>query len=103
MDAVEFARNYKRMVKERGFGLVLTSDNNTPEEIVAEAEKWAAEHPVKTRQSEFLKHYPDARILAHGCLNVCPMNVFSDTDINCNAQPCIECKKAFWLAEVEDV
>lgn len=69
------------------------------EEAIAIVEQWAAEHPIKTRQSEFLKHYPDARILAHGCLNTCPMDVFSDADINCNAQPCFECKKAFWLAE----
>ena len=53
MDATEFVRNYKRMVKERGFGLVLTSDNNTPEEIVAEAEKWAAEHPLKLGRASF--------------------------------------------------
>lgn len=76
--------------------------NDHPEEAVAIVEKWAKEHPVKTRQSEFLKHYPGARISVHGCLNACPMDVFSDADINCNAQPCFECKKAFWLAEVED-
>lgn len=35
------------------------------------------------------------------CLNACPMDVFSDADINCNTQPCFECKKEFWLAEVE--
>lgn len=102
MDATEFVRNYKRMVKERGFGLVLTSDNNTPEEIVAEAEKWAAEHPLKTRQSEFLKHYPDARIFS-GCLHACPKDVFDNTNIDCNKQTCFECKKEFWLQEVEDV
>lgn len=102
MDALEFVRNYREMLEKRGFGLWITSDENTPEEIVAETEKWAADHPIKTRQSEFLKHYPGARILAHGCLNACPTDVFSFTEINCNAQPCFECKKAFWLAEVED-
>ena len=77
---------------------------NHPEEAVAIVEQWAAEHPIKTRQSEFLEHYPGARISIHGCLNTCPMDVFSDAEINCiNAQPCFECKKAFWLAEVEDV
>lgn len=101
MDATEFVRNYKRMVKERGFGLVLTSDNNTPEEIVAEAEKWAAEHPLKTRQSEFLKHYPDARIFS-GCLHACPKDVFDNTNIDCNKQTCFTCKKNFWSAEVEE-
>ena len=114
MDAVEFLKTLCRMCncecyncefKKRlsGFETCTVWRKTNPEEAVAIVEQWAKDHPIKTRQSEFLKHYPDARILAHGCLNVCPMNVFSDTDINCNAQPCIECKKAFWLAEVEDV
>lgn len=108
MDAIEFVKQLRRMneqgvPKNRFIYPCAGQETDSPEEVVAEVEEWAKEHSVKTRQSEFLKHYPDARILAHGCLNVCPMNVFSDTDINCNAQPCIECKKAFWLAEVEDV
>ena len=114
MDAVEFLKTLRRMCnceccncefrKRLSVFETCTAWRKThPDEAVAIVEKWAKEHPIKTRQGEFLKHYPDARILAHGCLNVCPMNVFSDTDINCNAQPCIECKKAFWLAEVEDV
>jgi hypothetical protein len=114
MDAVEYLKTLDRMCHceclkcefrkvRSGIETCPVWQRTHPEEAVAIVEKWAAEHPVKTRQSEFLKHYPDARILAHGCLNVCPMNVFSDTGINCNAQPCIECKKAFWLAEVEDI
>lgn len=112
MDAVEFVKTLSRMcncecykceIWKRLSGLESCTVwiETHPEEAVAIAEQWAAEHPVKTRQSEFLKHYPDARILVHGCLNTCPMDVFSDTGINCNAQPCFECKKAFWLAEVE--
>lgn len=105
MEAVEFLEQLKKRSKSNPdyYGEELNIAHIEPISLVSQVEQWAAEHPAKTRQSEFLKHYPDARILAHGCLNVCPMNVFSDTDINCNAQPCIECKKAFWLAEVEDV
>lgn len=114
MDAVEFVKTLGRICNaecikcefwgRRSKGESCNSwQKNHPEEAVAIVEKWAKEHPAKTRQSEFLKHYPGARILAHGCLNVCPIDVFSDADINCcNAQPCFECKKAFWLAEVED-
>ena len=113
MDAVEYLKTLNRMChyeclkcefgKARsGFETCPVWQRTHPEEAVEIAEKWAAEHPIKTRQSEFLKHYPDARILAHGCLNACPMDVFSDADINCNAQPCFECQKAFWLAEVEE-
>ena len=108
MDAIKFVKQLRRMneqgvPKKRFIYPCAGQETDPPEEVVAEVEEWAKEHPAKTRQSVFLEHYPGARILAHGCLNVCPMNVFSDTGINCNAQPCIECKKAFWLAEVEDV
>lgn len=113
MDAVEYLKTLCRMChceclkcefgKARsGFETCPVWQRTHPEEAVAIVEQWAAEHPVKTRQSEFLKHYPGARILARGGLNACPMDVFSDADINCNAQPCFECKKAFWLAEVEE-
>ena len=113
MDAVKFLKTLGRMCnaecikcefwKRRGKGESCNSwQKNHPEEAVAIVEQWAAEHPIKTRQSEFLEHYPGARISIHGCLNTCPMDVFSDAEINCiNAQPCFECKKAFWLAEVE--
>ena len=107
MDAVEFLDKVDRLSKRGSteekmrYNDYRTARDNT--RAVKFVERWAAEHPVKTRQSEFLEHYPGARrILAHGGLNACPMDVFSDTDINCNAQPCFECKKAFWLAEVEE-
>ena len=107
MDAVEFLDKVDRLSKRGSteekmrYNDYRTSGDNTW--AVKFVEQWDAEHPVKTRQSEFLEHYPGARrILAHGCLNACPMDVFKDADINCNAQPCFECKKAFWLAEVED-
>lgn len=114
MDAVEYLKTLCRMChceclkcefgKARsGFETCPVWQRTHPEEAVAIMEQWAAEHPAKTRQSEFLKHYPGARISIHGCLNTCPMDVFSDAEINCiNAQPCFECKKAFWLAEVEE-
>lgn len=114
MDAVEYLKTLNRMChceclkcefgKARsGFETCPVWQRTHPKEAVEIAEKWAKEHPAKTRQSVFLEHYPGARISIHGCLNTCPMDVFSDAEVNCiNAQPCFECKKAFWLAEVED-
>ena len=112
MDAVEYLKTLNRMCHceclkcefrkvRSGFETCPVWQRTHPEEAVAIAEQWAAEHPIKTRQSEFLKHYPDAKILS-GCLNACPRNVFGDIEINCNKQPCYECKKEFWLAEVEE-
>lgn len=113
MDAVEYLKTLNRMChceclkcefgKARsGFETCPVWQRTHPKEAVEIAEKWAKEHPAKTRQSEFLKHYPNAKI-SLGCLNACPMDVFGDTEASCNRQSCYECKKAFWLAEVEDV
>lgn len=111
MDAVEFLKTLCRMCnwecyncefgkRLRGFETCTTWRKTHPEEAVAIAEQWAAAHPAKTRQSEFLKHYPGARITIDGFLHACPMDVSSDTGINCSAQTCTECRKKFWLAEV---
>jgi hypothetical protein len=107
MDAIEFVKQLRRMneqgVPKNRFIYPCTGQKtDSPEEVVAEVEEWAKDHPIKTRQSEFLKHYPGARITIDGFLHACPMDVFGDTEISCNVQPCFECRKAFWLAEVED-
>ena len=106
MDAVEFLDKVDRLSKRGSteekmrYNDYRTARDNT--RAVKFVERWDAEHPVKTRQSVFLKHYPGARITIDGYLHTCPMDVFSDTGINCGAQTCHECRKAFWLAEVED-
>lgn len=116
MDAVKFTRAAMRMCNDYyskcwscpagdNTSCKLNSSYSaiSAEEKVAIVEQWAKEHPAKTRQSEFLKHYPGARITIDGFLHACPMDVFSDTGVNCNARNCFECRKKFWLAEVEDV
>ena len=110
MDAVIYIRYMQRMCKSHIScnGCELKPGNGKscmegmdPQKCISVIEQWAAEHPVKTRQSEFLKYYPDAQIDS-GCLNACPMDIFGDMGINCNKQTCYECKKKFWLTEVED-
>ena len=103
MDAVEFLKTLSEFGKRlSGLETCTVWRKTHPEEAVAIVEQWAAEHPTKTRQSEFLKHYPGARITIDGPLHACPMDVFSDMGINCAARTCHECRKAFWLAEVEE-
>lgn len=114
MDALEFFKARKRMCEAKNCdscklyqvqgGCCLTPEYEkieACEEAIAIVEQWAKEHPIKTRQGEFLKHYPDAQIDS-GCLNACPMDIFGDMGINCNKQTCYECKKEFWLTEVEN-
>lgn len=105
MDAVEFLDKVDRLSKRGSteekmrYNDYRTARDNT--RAVKFVERWDAEHPVKTRQSEFLKLFPNAQTDS-GCLNACPMDVFGNTGIDCNKRTCFECKKAFWLAEVED-
>ena len=115
MDAMKFFEERDRMcfahpivcngcpLSEKFIGICLVWCVKHPEEAIAVVEQWAKEHPVKTRQSEFLKHYPGARIDQNtGVLDICPMKIFgSATKINCNVQPCFACEAKFWLAEIE--
>lgn len=71
-------------------------------------ERWAVAHPIKTRQSEFLKQWPDASIDDLGVLKVCPSPI-STSHRNAHGGctysggNCSDCRRKFWLAEVEDV
>lgn len=62
-----------------------------------------AEHPIKTRQSEFLKLFPYARVKkANGLPIVSPCDLDVKLAGKCEGIPCQECWKKFWLAEVEN-
>ena len=115
MDAVEYLRVKTRMcdsLKECG-DCPLDKINNTDnincfdrhyeEEAVAIVEKWTAEHPVKTRQSEFLKMFPNAKV-EEGVLIFCPTG-FGETLI-CEAfgdiDGCNNCKRKYWLTEEQN-
>lgn len=118
MDAVKFLREKVRMCNENSTcnqcELYKSEIDCTgisckkwmeeyPEDAVAFVEKWAAEHPIKTRQSEFLKMFPGADVgETDGCLTLCPCNIYEKMRKECGAPNCSECRKAFWLAEVEE-
>lgn len=124
MDAVTYIKEYKRMCEyfdskenpasacegcplewlPNGCHMIEIADN--AEKCVAAVEKWANEHPVKTRQSEFLKQWPDAR-LYEGVLGICPAKLSSlcrDETGRCtkNVGLCPDCRRDFWLAEIKD-
>lgn len=120
MDALEFLKTLRRMCNceccsqcEIGKRLIVVETCTAwrkahPEEAVAIVEKWAKEHPIKTRQSEFLKQWPDASIDDLGVLKVCPSPI-STSHRNAHGGctysggNCSGCRREFWLAEVEDV
>lgn len=58
------------------------------------------ERPIKTRQSEFLKMFPKAKI-KNNAIDICPLA--TDAKFGCKSAiaSCKDCKKDYWLAEVE--
>ena len=67
---------------------------------VSIVEKWSKEHPIKTRKSEFLKMFPNARMGSDGFPNLC-LRILDKT-IPCRARTCEQCKKEYWLAAAGD-
>ena len=72
-----------------------------PVEAVQFVEKWAKEHPAKTRLSEFLKLFPNAPAPEDGCPDLCVK--FFDSTVSCkDSEGCHECKKKFWLTPIKE-
>lgn len=81
-------------------------DEYSAEEKISIVEKWAKEHPIKTRQSVFLEQYPEAKLDEFGILKICPIYISSDdrkSDENCKnlEKRCVDCRREFWMQEVE--
>lgn len=121
MDAMKFLSEAKRMCSNAG--PCSTCDVNefcgfTPEfpkdfgtvdqmhKMVKLVEKWAEEHPRKTRQSVFLEQYPEARIGDDGVLQIYPCSISAshrNARGNCvtMGRKCPDCRREFWMQEVE--
>ena len=117
MDALKYLKTLRRMCngecreceyeKRSGFGPCTVWQYDHPEEAVAIAEQWAAEHPAKTRQSVFLEQYPEARIGDDGVLQIYPCSISAshrNARSNCvtMGHKCTDCRREFWLTEVEE-
>ena len=78
---------------------------DNPEECVKIVEKWSAEHPKKTRQSEFLKMFPNARITIGDTsigINPCYIDAtYTPREDGCT-NDCNDCRKEYWSQEVDD-
>ena len=112
MDAVEFIKQVRRMGKQKGESICFKLEEKDTE-IVDQVEQWAKEHPAKTRQSEFLKMFPNAQKSLNGVLDICPRKFEPEkyksatpdkVCVNGNADDeyhCDECCRDFWLKEIE--
>lgn len=64
--------------------------------------KWCEEHPIKTRQSEVLKMFPNAKTDGDRVLTICPRFVNKDFSCPTSERRCSDCCKEYWLAEVDE-
>lgn len=105
MDAVKFVKERRRMFDVTGEypKYNLFSLNISAEDVVKEVEEWSNEHPIKTRNSEFLKHYPNADVYVNRVVNVCPklINKRYSPSVGCNNIGCYDCKNKYWMQEIE--
>lgn len=113
MDAVEFVKTVNRLCKnlrckkcpvyKEGICTVGFNDYSVKsiEETVSKIEQWAKEHPIKTRQSEFLKMFPNAD-LCRDVINILPCSVEKEMSKCCDNKRCVECRREYWLEEVTD-
>lgn len=108
MDAVEFLDKVDRLSK-RGFTeekMRYTDYRAAGDNVgaVKFVERWAVAHPIKTRQSEFLKLFPGVDVdETDGCLTLNPCIIYEKMRKECSGRSCSDCRREFWLAEVEDV
>ena len=107
MDAVKFLQERNRMYESGaatpGIGL---EDDYDPVIAVKVVEKWSAAHPRKTRQSVFLEQFPNARLDTNGIIDIPPCQVDqkqhpSNGKDCCKFQSCGDCRREFWMQEVE--
>ena len=104
MDAVEYVKQRDRMCDyyvncgdcPAGNYEGCSSLNEIPN-LVPIVEQWVKEHPAKTRQSEFLKMFPNARI-DDGVIFLGPCAI--DKSHKCTLD-CKKCCRDYWLKEIE--
>lgn len=121
---LEYAKELDRMCKyylnlDRMFKYYLNTDSqcnkcplkgldcNEPTSItqkhITEVQTWSDFHPVKTRQSEFLKMFPNTD-LENGCIAICPRQLGVVRLDKCSfyaPHHCDDCRKEYWMEEIK--
>ena len=119
MDAVEFLKTRARLCRTYedcedcpieffcSKGYYEQDEENYIANVVNAVEQWAKEHPVKTRQSEFLARYSDAEISDDELLSIAPCQldtklICGNDQIECESRGvCDKCRYDFWLEEID--
>lgn len=77
---------------------ILSNDIDKANETIL---SWCKEHPATTRQSNFLEIFPNVALVDCEFINICPKDIDIQYGADCNNQSCRDCKKEYWLAEVD--
>ncbi len=121
MDAVTYIKEAMRMCKLAGdncehcsakiekfcpISLCKTAMNDmhgNEEKAVSLVEQWSKDNPVKTRQSELLKMFPNAAKSGR-VLDICPkdLNIEYMPPKRCENISCSACKTDYWNEEVSE-
>lgn len=125
MDAVKYLKEKNRMCRKCGelpggcFECPIRNDSGgcqagvfenqevTEEMLVQIVERWAAEHPKKTRQSEFLKMFPNAMYSSDSSTLMIKPCELDQTELQngrrCDdySGKCQSCRKEYWSEEVK--
>lgn len=84
--------------------VVTKPDEDAIKKNIDKVIKWAKDHPVKTRQSEFLKMFPNAQMV--NIERTFCVAHFDSTKVckesNPSNEKCIACRYRFWNEEVPD-
>ena len=78
-------------------------DKINAERLVPIVEKWSKENPRETRQSLFIHQYPKVAIYK-GVINIRPCQLeegYTSKYCTCDSNQCVQCRKEYWLQEVE--
>ena len=104
MDAIGFVKQLRRMDENAPRKYSVFSD--FPEDVIAEVEQWAKMNPIKTRQSVFLEQWPEVVIDEDGVVEICSAYIsgaYRNKNSACAnpAKACKDCRREFWMQEVE--
>ena len=87
----------KRLSKYSDIEYIYTQNTSIAVKLI----RAQAEHPVKTRQGEFMKMFPDVE-LEDNIIKILPCEINTKIKDKCyRLRPCYGCRKKYWLAEVE--
>mgnify|MGYP004514926913 CR=1 FL=1 len=100
MDVIEFVKTLQRIAKKNNKTEYNIAINDNPNILVEMVKEWAKENPVKTRQDEFLKLFPNAPFDNHGVILICPYDIDKNFKC-CDSNSCVDCTRDYWMQGVE--